>query len=132
MNINNVIHTVSVLLLSYFILAKLPTITISAESLRISVLHYARTLKTSINLPIPVIVPYGTVLSLYHTSCMLLFQGVFPGCLLLIPHQPSLKSTVSDCRLDFGLISSRKRVMINYRYLSSDSFWSEIYQNILL
>jgi hypothetical protein len=39
-----------------------------------------------------------------------------------IPHQPSLKSTVSDCRLDF----SRKWVMINVKYLSADNFliWS--------
>jgi len=44
----------------------LSTITISAESLRFSVLHYTITpvLKTTINLPFPIIVPYGAVLSL--------------------------------------------------------------------
>jgi len=45
-------------------LAELPTITISAESLRFSLRHYVRTLKTTINLPFSVIIPYGAILSL--------------------------------------------------------------------
>jgi len=45
---------------------ELPTIMISAKSLWFSVLHYACTLKTMINLPCPVIFPYGAVL-LLHT-----------------------------------------------------------------
>ena len=49
--------------------AELPTITISAESLQFSVLRYACTLKTKINLSFPVIVPYGAVFSLF--SCTL-------------------------------------------------------------
>ena len=43
---------------------ELPTIMISAESLPFSVLHYTRTLKTIINLPFPLIIPYGAVLTL--------------------------------------------------------------------
>ena len=40
----------------------------------------------------------------------------------MIPHQPSLKSTVPGCWLDFGPTFSRKLVMINDKYLSSNSF----------
>ena len=46
------------------IYAELSTIMISAGSLRFSVLRYARTLQTTINLPFPIIVPYGAVLML--------------------------------------------------------------------
>jgi len=66
---------------------ELSTIRISAESFRFSVLHYARTLKTTINLPFPLIVPYVAVLTmsyrtLYHTACIL---GTIPR-LLLVQH----------------------------------------------
>jgi len=55
---------ISLELLSIMYATELLTITISVESLRFSVLYYSRTLKAKINLPFPVIVQCGAVLSL--------------------------------------------------------------------
>ena len=84
--------------------SELPTITISGESLRISVLHYARTLKTTINLPFPVTVPYGTVLTMFqpHIVSHSLYFGDYTEA-VACSAQPLCCSPHGSCSRPHGL-----------------------------
>jgi len=80
----------------------------SCQPLWFSVLHYARTLKTMINLPFPVIVPCGAVVSLSwpHTVSQgllaRLYFGEYPQA-VTCSAQPVWCSPCSSCSRPHGL-----------------------------